>query len=71
MAANDCPNIDRCPMFPLFTSQSMLRVMQIHYCKSGYMSCARYVSMSSGTKPPPALLPDGTLLETLASKIEL
>ena len=52
----------RCPMFPIFTSQSVLKVYQALYCQGRYHGCKRYELASSGTMPPPELLPDGSKL---------
>jgi len=60
-----CPNVDRCPMFPLFTTQTILRVLQHEYCHHRFTECERYKTLQSGTMPDKELLPDGTRLPTL------
>ena len=55
-----CPNIQRCPVFPLIEGRALLQVLKIQYCEGRYTRCQRYVRMSKGVAPPRTLLPDGT-----------
>jgi len=57
-----CPNVDKCPLFPLFSTTMLLRVFQAEYCEYRYAECARLQSMQRGVKPERELLPDGSLL---------
>lgn len=57
-----CRFLAKCPMFPLFTSKSILRIYQIRYCEGTYTDCARYKKASQGVMPPANLLPDGDVL---------
>lgn len=58
-----CRFVSRCPMFPVFTNSSVLRIYQIRYCEGRFNECKRFESASQGVMPPPTLLPDGDLLE--------
>jgi len=62
-----CPNIERCPLFPLFGMQSALNVWKTLYCESGeHENCARLEHVrKNGEKPPDDMLPDGTSLNIL------
>ncbi|MEZ4215730.1 MAG: hypothetical protein R3E88_04565 [Myxococcota bacterium] len=60
-----CPFIARCPMFPLFESQHVLRIYQIQFCESKFERCMRHQKASRGVMPPANLLPDG---QTLTSR---
>ena len=62
-SATSCPNVDRCPMFPRFRSDSPLRVIQSLYREGAYERCERYRLASQGTMPDPRPLPDGRRLE--------
>jgi|GEM_PF-761792 len=65
-ARRECPNAIKCPLFPVFSDRSMLKIYQIEYCESRYAACARYRSMRQGTRPNQTLLPDGTHLTHLS-----
>lgn len=58
-----CPNQAGCPLYPLLTSRSLLRIWQINYCESDFNRCARYDLMSKGAQVPVLLLPNGKLME--------
>ena len=57
-----CRFIERCPMFPLFRSDAVKRIYQIHYCEGSFQSCQRFQSASQGIMPDPRLLPDGKMM---------
>ncbi len=65
-----CENVDRCPLFPLFSMESTLNVWKALYCHSSqHKSCARFVFVNEHKKPPPAdMLPDGTKLKVLPDR---
>ena len=57
-----CPNVTRCPMFPRFTSGKMLSIYRSIYCEAvdgAHLQCARFQTMSKGTRPPATLMPNG------------
>lgn len=58
-----CPRVVACPMFPMFTLKSSLRVWQTRYCEGDYEQCLRFRLQSAGTCAPPNLLPNGRKLE--------
>ena len=58
-----CPKMVGCPMFPVFTLKSSLRVWQARYCESNFEECMRYRLQRSGTCAPPNLLPNGKHLD--------
>lgn len=59
----ECPQIERCPMFPLFGHESALETLKALYCHGEHGSCARWRLFSDGVVPPRNLLPDGRTLE--------
>jgi len=61
-ATAKCRFIDRCPMFPLFRSDAVKRIYQIHYCEGSFENCQRYQSASQGVMPDSRLLPDGKMI---------
>ena len=63
MAEEKCPNISRCPIFPLVSGRTSLQVMKIQYCEGRFSRCARFRSMEKGSPPARTLLPDGTHVE--------
>jgi hypothetical protein len=60
--SKDCPHIEGCSLYPLFSLQASLRVWQTMYCRGKFVKCARYLLSQEGRSVPPHLLPDGTLL---------
>ena len=54
-----CPFKPHCPMFPLFRSNAALKIYQQVYCDGKFETCARHISVTTGTIPPRSLLPDG------------
>jgi hypothetical protein len=59
-----CPRMVGCPMFPVFTLKSSLRVWQTRYCEGAFDDCMRFRLHSAGTCAPPNLLPNGKQLQT-------
>ena len=58
----NCPNIDGCKLYPLFTLAGTLSVWKTNYCGGDFSRCARY-RLSQQAKPvPDNLLPNGALL---------
>ncbi len=58
-----CPNIQRCPVFPLIEGRALLQVLKIQYCEGRFTRCKRFESMENGVVPAPTLLPDGSQIE--------
>ena len=68
MAERDwqCPNVDRCSLFPILETEVRLRVCLETYCLDDFASCARYQFVQQHKRMPPAeLLPTGGTLEQL------
>ena len=61
--SDECPRIDKCPMFPLLASEKTRQVMTTLYCKSNYQGCARKKLCDAGQEAPATLLPTGRYLE--------
>lgn len=57
-----CPNKPTCPMFPVFTNVSTLRIWMDNYCDADFSKCARYQKMSRGEDVPRTLMPNGHIL---------
>jgi len=61
--SQECPNVSRCPMFPVFSEGSRgLAVLKEIYCFDGFDRCERYRSMQSGKVPAKTMLPSGKTL---------
>jgi hypothetical protein len=54
-----CPNHDRCELFPLISKGGFLRVWQVSYCEADYTRCERYKRSRCGEGVSPTLLPNG------------
>lgn len=67
---SQCPQVKTCPLFPVFTMQSALKVWQTNYCESDYERCACYQRAQEGRESPLNLLPNGTMLAVLGGKRE-
>ncbi len=70
--SNQCPKIDRCPLFPQFKSEQNLTVLKTLYCESltqRWKTCQRFTLAASGTMPPATLLPDGRHLSSSRLKV--
>jgi len=62
MEKNDCPNLEKCPMFALFRLQATTELFIRRYCNGDYEKCARKKLKDSGKEVPENLLPDGDTL---------
>jgi hypothetical protein len=58
-----CPNADGCPLHPLFTMRSALKIWKEFFCNTNYQACVRYQAAQRGELVPPNLLPNGRILE--------
>lgn len=66
MSDEQCPNIERCPMFPLFRHEGTLAVWKINYCETpGCARCERWQRFCRNERPPDGMLPNGKLLTPL------
>lgn len=65
---DSCPMVTKCPMFPVFRSETALKVMQSLYCHADFDRCARYQSVQTGVIPPRDLLPDGRRMGAIESE---
>ena len=57
-----CEHHKDCPLFQKFTMSSVMRIWQIHYCNSSYENCERFKMTERGEVVPPAMLPNGEVL---------
>lgn len=60
----NCPNTERCPLYPLFTVKSLLELWKLQYCNGDYTRCQRYELAQAGRPVPSNLLPNGSELPT-------
>ena len=58
-----CPNLQGCPLFPLFRMKASLQVWQVQFCEGRYEGCERYKLSRAGQRVPPNLLPNGKSLD--------
>lgn len=58
-----CPHVTGCPLYPLFTMESLLQIWKRNYCEGDYAQCARWKDSTAGRGVPVNLLPNGRLLE--------
>ncbi len=63
MSEEQCPYLERCPMFSHLASEGTKTVMVTLYCEGNYDACARKKIRDEGTMPDPKLLPTGSLIE--------
>ncbi len=63
----ECPNKQKCPLFPLFSLRASLKTWQIRYCDADYAQCVRYTMSQKGRKPADNLLPSGMILKSYVS----
>ncbi len=59
-----CSHTTTCPLFPLISVNSALKVWKTFYCEGKYDNCARYQLSHSGKSVPANLLPNGKSLTT-------
>ena len=57
-----CSHTTTCPLFPLISVNSALKVWKTFYCEGKYNNCARYNLSKSGQSVPVNLLPNGKSL---------
>jgi len=57
-----CSHTSTCPLFPLISVNSALKVWKTFYCEGKYQNCARYNLSKSGQTVPVNLLPNGKSL---------
>ncbi|MBK9258656.1 MAG: hypothetical protein IPM54_02345 [Polyangiaceae bacterium] len=58
----NCPNMNKCALFPRFSLETALKIWQSYYCNRNYTSCERYKKMKAGQTVPDNLLPDGRFM---------
>jgi hypothetical protein len=54
-----CPHIDSCEMFPIFSQKALLNVWKVNYCEADFTRCARYRLACAAEVVPLTLLPNG------------
>ena len=59
-----CSHTTTCPLFPLISVNSALKVWKTFYCEGKYETCARYNLSHSGQSVPANLLPNGKTLSS-------
>jgi len=57
-----CSHTSTCPLFPLISVNSALKVWKTFYCEGKYQNCARYNLSKGGQSVPVNLLPNGKSL---------
>ena len=57
-----CSHTSTCPLFPLISVNSALKVWKTFYCEGKYNNCARYNLSKTGQSVPVNLLPNGKSL---------
>ena len=58
-----CSHTSTCPLFPLISVNSALKVWKTFYCEGKYENCQRYTLSRSGQSVPANLLPNGKSLD--------
>ncbi len=58
----NCPHMDSCRMYALFSLAGTLKVWQVNYCTASFEGCARYKLAREAKPVPDNLLPNGTQL---------
>jgi hypothetical protein len=61
-AAGDCPHMDGCKMFGLFSLAGALATWKTNYCSAEFRRCERYQRALQGRVVPNNLMPNGALL---------
>lgn len=57
--AGNCPNMNKCALFPRFSVEAALKIWQSYYCNRNFSTCERYKKLTAGQTVPDNLLPDG------------
>ena len=65
-----CSHTTTCPLFPLISVNSALKVWKTFYCEGKYHNCARYSLSKSGQSVPVNLLPNGKSLSMAGTSVE-
>lgn len=63
-----CPHMESCEMYSLFSHSGTLAVWKINYCTSEFTRCARYQRSLEGRLVPITLLPNGKELNVTTPK---
>ena len=58
-----CARVATCPLFKQFSMKSSLKVWQAYFCEGDFNRCERWKLVAAGHPVPPALLPNGRMLE--------
>jgi hypothetical protein len=61
-ANQNCPHMNGCQMFGLFSLAGALATWKTNYCSADYTRCERYQRASQGRVVPNNLMPNGALL---------
>ncbi len=59
----NCPHMESCRLFPLFTMSGTLAVWKTNYCSDKFAECARFKLATEARPVPDNLLPNGQLLK--------
>lgn len=57
-----CSHTSTCPLFPLISVNSALKVWKTFYCEGNFNNCARFNMSKTGQSVPANLLPNGKTL---------
>ncbi len=62
--SENCPSMYNCPLYPLFKSESTLKVFKLRYCMGKFNNCERRIRAFAEEiiEVPNNLLPNGELL---------
>jgi hypothetical protein len=66
--ANQCTQAAACDLFPRFSIPALkgtLKVWQTYYCEAQWENCVRFKLAAEGRPVPPALLPNGKMVDPL------
>lgn len=58
----NCPHMNGCQMFGLFSLAGALATWKTNYCSAEYTRCERYQRSAQGRVVPNNLMPNGALL---------
>ncbi|MBI5534169.1 MAG: hypothetical protein HY898_15710 [Deltaproteobacteria bacterium] len=54
-----CPYSKGCPLYPMFSMESVLHMWMALYCEADFSRCERYLLRTSGAQVPPSMMPNG------------
>ena len=60
---DECPHVQRCPMFPVFTLEAALEFWKEQYCFADYTRCERYKRGQCGEPVAKNMMPSGDILD--------